>query len=267
MPTTETLLGICLKSKPYREKDRLATFYTATAGKIDVVIKNTRTPTSKLAGATQTLSISQLQVRFGARGKESLGTLLQYQPQETFAPLFAQERLLLFAQAGAETLLKLSEGTAEEAPAYFQAFRTLLNGLAFEALTLEGELLWFLGFQAHCLALHGLWPDWTLLDTEADIPTSNICFFSPLHHGLLSRKPTDDAQAVPISASTQQLLLLLSQGFPLPNRLKPQADAQSLASLQKGLRFLRFYLETFQGFSFNSYALLEPCLLTSRPLA
>ena len=89
MPTTETLLGICLKSKPYREKDRLATFYTQTAGKIDVAIKNTRTPTSKLAGAAQTLSISQLQVRFGARGKEGLGTLIQYQPQETFAPLFA----------------------------------------------------------------------------------------------------------------------------------------------------------------------------------
>ena len=258
MPTTETLLGICLKSKPYREKDRLATFYTQTAGKIDVVIKNTRTPTSKLAGAAQTLSISQLQVRFGARGKEGLGTLIQYQPQETFAPLFAKERLLLFAQAGAETLLKLSEGTAEDAAVYFQALRNLLYGLAFEAFTLEAELLWFLGFQAHCLDLHGLWADWTLLDAETAVSSNNVCFFSPLHHGLFSRKPTDDAQCVPISASTQQLLLLLSQSFPLPETVKLQAfDAHPLPSLQKGFRFLRFYLENFQGFKLNSYALLE----------
>jgi DNA repair protein RecO len=265
MPTVETLIGICIKSKPYREKDRLATFYTQTAGKIDVVIKNTRTPTSKLAGAAQTLSVSQLQVRFGSKGKESLGTLLQYQPQETIAPLFTQERLLLFAQAGAETLLKLSEGTAEDAPAYFQALRDLLQGLAFQTPNLEAELLWFLGFQAQCLALHGLWADWTLLDAETATPKGNVCFFSPRHHGLLSRKPADDSQCVPISASTQQLLLLLSEGFPLAPAVyqMPRDDSPSLASLQKGFRFLRFYLETFQGLKLQSYALLEPCLQAS----
>jgi DNA repair protein RecO len=263
MPTIELLKGVCLKSKPYREKDRIATFYTQTAGKIDVVIKNTRTPTSKLAGAAQTLSISQCQVRLGSRGKVGLGSLIQYQPEETFAPLFANERLLLFAQAGAETLLKLSEGTAEDAPFYFQALRDLLHGLAFESSTIETELLWFLGFQAHCLSLHGLWAEWTLLDAERLNPlTSTICFFSPLHHGLFSKKPLDDAQAVPISASTQQVLMLLSQGFPLPQVLQQLQAMHSypLPALQKAFRFLRFYLETFQGLKLNSYSLLEACL-------
>ena len=265
MPTQETLTGICLKSKPYRETDRSATFYTQEAGKIDVVIKNTRTPTSKLAGATQTLSISQLQVRFGSKGKESLGTLLQYQPQETFAPLFEQERLLLFAQAGAETLLKLSEGTAEEAAAYFQALRNLLQGLGFQSPTLEAELGWFLGFQAHCLALHGLWADWTMIDElEATLTTPTVCFFSPRHHGVFSKNPTDDPQAVPISASTQHLLMQLSVDFPLPaNHFNTLISSVPLVTLLKGFRFLRFYLENFQGFKLNSYSLLEPCLSTN----
>jgi hypothetical protein len=78
---------------------------------------------------------------------------------------------------------------------------------------------------------------------------------------LFSRKPTDDAQCVPISVSTQHLLLHLSEGFPLPAEVyQMQTERFSLAALQKGFRFLRFYLEIFQGLKLNSYALLEPCL-------
>lgn len=265
MPTLVTCKGICLKSSPYQEKARLATFYTNTLGKISVVIKNARGAHSKLAAAAQVLSISTLQIRFGAAGASALGTLLQYQPEVSFSPLFTQERALLVAQTGAETLLKLSEGTTPDAHNYFEALQQFLSYLASVVDVPTQQLAALVGLQVQCLQLQGLWAGFDCIEYALENPAksakerqSNICFFSPYHHAVFATKPIDDATAVPISASTQQVLMAFSTGWDVGLTYSQTCSAPVL---QKAFRFLRFYLESFQGLKLYSYPLLEACLL------
>jgi DNA repair protein RecO len=256
MPTLVTCKGICLKSTPYQEKARIATFYTNTLGKISVIIKNARGTHSKLAAASQVLSISTLQVRFGATGTAGLGTLLQYQPEASLTTLFTQEQTLLLAQTGAETLLKLSEGTTPDALLYFEALQHFLMQLATPTNTTQQQLGALLGFQIQCLQLQGLWADFEPISLSTQPPTrqTNIYFFSPQHHALFLEKPANDPQAIPISASTQQLLTAFSNSLQIG---LAHSQTCSWQVLQKASRFLRFYLESFQGVKLYSYPLLE----------
>ena len=179
--------------------------------------------------------------------------------------MFTQERALLVAQTGAETLLKLSEGTTPDAHNYFEALQQFLSYLASVVDVPTQQLAALVGLQVQCLQLQGLWAGFDCIEYALENPAksakerqSNICFFSPYHHAVFATKPIDDATAVPISASTQQVLMAFSTGWDVGLTYSQTCSAPVL---QKAFRFLRFYLESFQGLKLYSYPLLEACLL------
>jgi DNA repair protein RecO (recombination protein O) len=77
---TYTTEVICLRAIDFGEADKILHLYSADHGRISAIAKGVKKPRSKMAGACELLSISEVQL---AKGK-NLHTLCQYQPQATF---------------------------------------------------------------------------------------------------------------------------------------------------------------------------------------
>lgn len=77
---TYTTEVICLRAIEFGEADKILHLYSPEHGRVSAIAKGVKKPHSKMAGACELLSISEVQL---AKGK-NLDTLCQYQPRNTF---------------------------------------------------------------------------------------------------------------------------------------------------------------------------------------
>lgn len=129
--------GLVLRRTNYGEADRILSIITPE-GKVSVMAKGVRKPKSKLAGAVEMFTVSELNVHFG-RGE--MGTLTGARMVQHFAELIKDLGRLELASE----FLKKTERTAENSDSaeYYELLEQGLSGLN-KGLNVELVEAWFL---------------------------------------------------------------------------------------------------------------------------
>jgi DNA repair protein RecO (recombination protein O) len=228
--------AIVLKTLDLGEADRILTLLTRHLGKVKVVAKGIRRPTSRLAGYAEPLSHATYQL---ARGRE-LDVLTGAEPRSTYRAL--REDLDRIA-AGWYIAEIADRSTAEHAPAaaVFDLVETALRHL--EA--------------GHAPALVCRWSDLHLLDRTGFRPELIVCSRcgGPLHEGTNAWSPLDGGAVCPrcIDSSVaglpalslralKSLRYLLTSDFAAASRLR--VDEILERELERHLRaFLHYVLD------------------------
>ena len=116
-------LGIVLKRTNYGEADRILSIITPN-GKISVIAKGVRKPKSKLAGAVEMLTLSELMVHFG---RSELGILTSAKMMQHFSELMLDYNKMTLAGDIMKRVNKLSESA--DTTKYFEITKQCLAGL------------------------------------------------------------------------------------------------------------------------------------------
>ena len=207
---TEALI---LKRSDFGEADRLLTVYTPSAGKLRLLAKGVRKPTSRKAGHLELFTHSRLLV---ARGR-SLDIITQAETIETFRPL----RQTLWRAACAYYTAELLDSFSAENEENRLLFDLLLVTL--KRLSRESRLKLVLRFyELRLLELVGYRPQlFRCLKCGAQIePVEN--FFSPAEGGVLCPRCGEDtpvARRLPLNV-LKVLRFIQTYDYPTCRRLR-----------------------------------------------
>lgn len=192
--------AIVLRSRNYKEADQLITFYTRKYGKITAIAKGVKKPKSKLRGAVQVFSHSNLSLFFG----RNLGTITQGESINTFLELRSDFTRMSYASYIAE----LIDSVIPESQNDEEIFRLLLEGQyllsfadpLFTTHLIEARLLAHLGYQPQ-------------LDfcVECGEKIKNDFFFVPILGGAICSKCKKNSlhAALKISGEAKSVLMRL----------------------------------------------------------
>ncbi len=130
--------AIVLRRTDYGEGDRIVTLLTADLGRISVLAKGVRKPSSKLAGGIEPLAVVKITVR---KGRGELYTLTSSQMNTPFTHILADFERLQFAY----TVLKKVNQAAEtlHEPALYQLLKTTLASLDANLIDARITEAWF----------------------------------------------------------------------------------------------------------------------------
>ncbi len=121
---TYTTEAICLKAIDFGEADKIVHLYSPEYGKISAIIKGAKKAKSKLTGAAELLSLSQVHL---SRGK-NLDVLVQYQSLDPFLHIRSDLLKLAFALLFAELVnLLAAEHDHDSEAIYFLLKNTLMH--------------------------------------------------------------------------------------------------------------------------------------------
>ncbi len=205
--------AIVLKRSDLFEADRLLTLYTPKLGKIRVIAKGVRKPTSRKGGHVELFTHSQLLI---AKGR-NLDIVTQAETIHPFLPLREDLLRITYAYYAAELVDRFTEEGVENRP----LFELLLNALGWigEASDLNLVMRFF---ELRLLGCVGYRPQlFRCVHCGARIePVAN--FFSPEDGGILCPKCGEaDPQARPISLNALKALRFLqTRDYALCQRLK-----------------------------------------------
>jgi DNA repair protein RecO (recombination protein O) len=223
-----TTQAICLKAISYADADRIVTFYSPDMGRISAMVKGAKKAGSKLAGACELLSMSEVHL---AQGR-SMETLCQYQPVESFPRLRGHILKLAFAMVFAEQVLTLAREHDSDSAQVFQLLTQTLKQL--EGVTDTDIVAVSTEFQLQLLNTAGYQPlldHCVMCDTALGFDRPYYAFSSDLGGVVctLCRDHLPGASVVNVSSSTLQ-------GINRPH----QVDWQEINVL-KAQKFLHYY--------------------------
>lgn len=194
--------AIVLRRMNLGEADRLLTLYTPEWGKIRVLAKGVRKPTSRKAGHLELFTHSRLLI---AKGR-SLDIVTQAETISFFLPLREDLTRTSYAYYVAELVDRfLEEG--EESPALFRLLLETLGHLS-EAQDPRLVVRWF---ELHLLEQVGYRPElYRCLSCGKEI--EDEAFFSPSHGGVLCPACGGKEGESPLSTDLLRYLRLLQGG-------------------------------------------------------
>jgi DNA repair protein RecO (recombination protein O) len=177
MPTVQ---AIVLRRRDSGETDRRLTILTPERGKVDVVAKGARKPASRLAGISDPLCVSRLEV---AEGKRNL-FITQAQPMRSFPGLRSDYERLSFALS----LCELYAAVLPWEEALPEAYPLLTQSLGF----LEGHpkpIVATVWAQVRLLSLSGFMPQFDRC-VVSDVSVGEAeAFLSPQAGGYVAPEP------------------------------------------------------------------------------
>jgi len=253
LSSSYTTQVICLKSIEFGDSDKILTVYSPDYGKLGLIVKGVKKPKSKLAGAAELLSVSQVHCHKG----KSLDVLVQYEPQEQFFHLRQDLLRLAYGLLFGELLLHTVAEGGGDCHEYFagavQALQKLNThpDLLIVPTAISSQLNW--------LRLTGYQP---VLDqcifTGDSLDTSRLYHcFSPSLGGATTPEEKHRHTAVQdwINVSSKTLLLLQN---PSQNRYPD--------NVLKAQKFLQFYADFVFGKTLQSFALILALLSQNEPI-
>lgn len=208
--------ALVLRRIPLGEKDKIVTLFTREYGKLAAVAKGARKTTSRLAGASEPVTLLRCLLAEGM----NLDVLTQCEIKEGFTKIRADFGLVLRAIYACELLDKL---TVERDPAP-DAFDLLLSTLYILQRARDPDAALH-AFELQFLALVGYEPrlDADVRSDRPFTPSDPPVAFSPSRGGLLSAVSADLVDdALPVSPDTVQAM----------RRLIAEDDARALATLE-----------------------------------
>lgn len=195
--------GLILRSREYREADRLVTLLTRSNGLVTGVARGVRKVQSKLAAQVEPLTLGLYQFHLG---RSALGTLLQADALNHHRKLRANPLLLAHAQYCCE-LCEASLPEYEPAEPVFDLLLQALTTLEVETEPARAARC----FELNLLALLGYRP---ALDSCLCCGGPGPYLFDPLSGGLVCRRCPASAEAFPVSgAAVSVMKRFLELGF------------------------------------------------------
>ncbi len=225
--------AIVLRRMNLGEADRLLTLYTPEWGKIRVLAKGVRKPTSRKAGHLELFTHSRLLM---AKGR-SLDIVTQAETISSFLPLRQDLTRTSYAYYVAELVDRfLEEG--EESPALF---RLLLKGLGHLSEAQDPRLV-VRYFELHLLEQVGYRPElYRCLGCSREI--EGEAHFSSSQGGVLCPACGGKGEGSPLSADLLRYLRLLQSGdYAICKTLQPTPEVHS--GLERTMRhYISYILE------------------------
>lgn len=130
--------AIVLSRTNFGEADRIIKLLTPNSGKISLLARGVRKPTSKLAGGIELFSVSSLSY---IKGRGELGTLVSARLDTHYGKIVAHiDRV----QLGYELIKQLDRATEDEPEAeYFQLLQTAFKALNDSSISAQMVRFWF----------------------------------------------------------------------------------------------------------------------------
>jgi len=142
--------GIVLRRTDYGEADRIVSVLTPDLGRISVLAKGVRKPSSKLAGGIEPLSVVQLTVR---KGRGELWTLTSSRMHTFFDYIVSSYDRLQFAYVALRKVNQAAETLHD--PVLYELLKTTLTSLQSPEIDVRITESWF-HMQFMVLLGHGL---------------------------------------------------------------------------------------------------------------
>ena len=130
--------GIVLRRTDFGEADRIVTFITPDHGKIRAIAKAVRKPKSKLAGAIELFSVSDLTIMVG---KGEINTLMSGRLATHYGQIVKDSQRTDAAYEAIKSINKATEDQPEQA--YFNLLNKTLESLNDSTLEPQLTALWF----------------------------------------------------------------------------------------------------------------------------
>ncbi len=193
---------IVLRRINFGETDRIVTLLTRERGKISAIAKGARKPISRLAGPTELMTCSRMQLATG----RNLDIITQVDVKESFPRISSNLRKI----AHATYLMELVDRMTEEHEQNVDLFETLLSSLYLMERPNDPEKITHM-FELQFMRILGYEP---VLDRcvrcESPIPSDEL-YFSPSLGGVACREcgplPEDAMQVLPETTDTMRRLL------------------------------------------------------------
>ncbi len=193
---------IVLRRISFGETDRIVTLLTRERGKISAIAKGARKPISRLAGPTELMTYSRMQLATG----RNLDIITQVDVKESFPRISSNLRKI----AHATYLMELVDRMTEEHEQNIDLFETLLSSLYLIERPNDPEKITHM-FELQFMRILGYEP---VLDRcvrcGSPIPSDEL-YFSPSLGGVACREcgplPEDAMQVLPETIDTMRRLL------------------------------------------------------------
>lgn len=202
-----TANAIVLRRINFGETDRIVTLLTRERGKISAIAKGSRKPISRLAGPTEIMTYSRMQLATG----RNLDIITQIEVKESFPAIRSELRKI----AHATYLMELVDRMTEEHERNANLFDTLLSALYLMERPNDPEKITHM-FELQFMRILGYEP---VLDrcvrcaggsSATPVPADEL-YFSPSLGGIACREcgplPEDAIQIMPETAETMSRLL------------------------------------------------------------
>lgn len=197
-----TANAIVLRRINFGETDRICTLLTRERGKVSAIAKGARKPISRLAGPTEIMTYSRMQLATG----RSLDIITQVEVKDSFPSIRSDLRKI----AHATYLMELVDRMTEEHERNSNLFDILLSSLYLMERPNDPEKITHM-FELQFMRLLGYEP---VLDQcvrcQQPAPSDEL-YFSPSLGGLACREcgplPEDAIQVIPETVETMRRLL------------------------------------------------------------
>jgi DNA repair protein RecO (recombination protein O) len=222
--------AISLRTTPFREHDRIVSFYSAEHGELRAVAKSVKKPTSKLAGACEPLTLNHVYL---ARGR-SLHTLCHYERLESFPEIRQDLTRLAIASICTEVIRFCGQENDQDSPLIYEQLALTLRSLN------QPEMPWVMSsirFHIGMLALNGYLPsfrDCVQCNHPLNLDELSYFPFSPMQGGFLCQSCHGLRSHVhAVNVSTQTIRLFLTPD-----------DPEFSENTLKAHKFLAYYWES-----------------------
>lgn len=224
MPLFRTL-GWVIKKIPFRESSEIDVVFTRKRGKVSIVAKGSRRPTSRLRAGLELFTLSQF-VLYEKEGKELL-YVREANPLKKWEIFRKKRERLEVVSQFALTLHKTLPETVLF-PSIFNDINTLLPLLAVSDLKKTKNL-----YFAFLLRLFKALGHRVVLERCAKCgKTEDLIYFSPEEGGTLCRDCSKNAETYPIAQDKRSLFIALGE--------RPLNEVPKLALISKGAERLLY---------------------------
>lgn len=242
---TYTTEVICLRTIDFSEADKVLHLYSPEYGRISAMAKGVKKPHSKLSGACEVLTVSEVQL---SKGK-NLDVLCQYQPREVFIGVRSDLLKLAYAMLFAEWVYATAtdfDMDSHQTYALLKRALKLLDGME------ENEIIpTALDFQISMLHAAGFHPELNeciLTGGELELNALYYCF-SPQLGGITTPERKKKHQMQTGGLNIQWVNVT---GSTLAILTNPYQARWSESQLLKAQKFLQYYFK--QVFEKNLHA-------------
>jgi len=183
--------GLVLRSREFKEADRLVTLLTRQSGPVTMVARGVRKVPSKLAAQVEPLTLGFYQFHLG---RSTMGTLLQGELLKSHGKLHGNTVLLAYAQYFCE----LCEASLPEHEPAVSVFTLLVQALTMLEEDAQQPDRVARCFELNLLALLGYRP---VLDSCLCCSGPGPFLFDPASGGLICQQCPSTAEAFPVSGA------------------------------------------------------------------
>ncbi|GAA0341180.1 DNA repair protein RecO [Bacillus carboniphilus] len=235
--------GIVIRTTPYGETNKIVTLFTREWGKIGVMARGAKKPSSKLSSCTQLFTVGSYLIQM-SRG---LGTLHQGEASQSMRHL--REDIVLTAYAA--YIVELVEKATDERKPNPRLYEDLVLTLHYLQEEYDPDIMKVL-FEIKMLPLLGLKP--TLNECVNCKEKQGQFGFSVRENGFLCHRCFEiDPYYIPISPSTTKLLSQFSR-----IKLEQIGSINVKESTKKELNLvMEQYYETYTGLYLKSKGVLD----------